>query len=134
MTNEQTTEEAWREVGGQFQALGESLAQAFRTAWENKENRQHLRDMRAGLEAMVDEVGQAIKEASASPEGQKVRREAQKAAESARAAGEQAWQETQPHLLSALRQVNAELQKMIGHMEEKQPASEDATAESAPEE
>jgi len=134
MTNEQTTEEAWREVGGQFQALGESLAQAFRTAWENEENRQHLRDMRAGLEMMVDEVGQAIKEASASPEGQKVRQEAQKAAESARAAGEQAWQETQPHLLSALRQVNAELQKMIGHMEEKQPASEDATAESAPEE
>ncbi len=32
MTNEQTTEETWREVGGQFQALGESLAQAFRTA------------------------------------------------------------------------------------------------------
>ena len=134
MTNEQTTEETWGEVGGQFQALGESLAQAFRTAWENEENRQHLRDMRTGLEAMVDKVGQAIKEASDSPDGQKVRREAQKAAASARAAGEHALQEVQPHLLSALRQVNAELQKMIGHMEEKQPASEASTAESAPEE
>jgi len=75
-TDEQTTEEAWREVGGQFQALGESLAQAFRTAWESEENRQHLQNMRAGLEAMVDEVDQAIKDASASPEGQKVRQEA----------------------------------------------------------
>ena len=134
MTDEQTTEETWREVGGQFQALGESLAQAFRTAWENEDNRQHLRDMRTGLEAMVDKVGQAIKEASVSPDGQKVRREAQKVAESARAAGEQALQEARPHLLSALRQVNAELQKMIGHMEEKQPASEASTAEFAPEE
>ncbi|MCK4472800.1 MAG: hypothetical protein KAW49_13550 [Anaerolineae bacterium] len=134
MTNEQMTEETWREVGGQFQALGESLAQAFRTAWENEENRQHLRDMRDDLEAMVDNVGQAIKEASVSPGGQKVRREAQKTAASARAAGEQALQKARPHLLSALRQINTELQKMIGHMEEKQPASEDAAAEFAPEE
>ena len=124
MTNEQTTREAWRQVGGQFQALGESLAQAFRTAWESAENRQHLQDMQSGLEAMVGEVGQAIKDASASPEGQKVRQEAEKAVTSARAAGEQAWQEAQPHLLSALRQVNAELQKMVGRLEEQQPTSE----------
>ena len=90
--------------------------------------------MRTGLEAMVDKVGQAIKEASVSPDGQKVRQEAQKAAASARAAGAQALQEARPHLLSALRQVNAELQKMIGHLEERQPASKDAAAESAPEE
>ena len=124
MTNEQTTREAWRQVGGQFQALGESLAQAFRTTWESEENLQHLQDMQSGLEAMVGEVGQAIKDASASPEGQKVRQETEKAVASARAAGEQVWQEAQPHLLSALRQVNAELQKMVGRLEEKQPASE----------
>ena len=124
MTNEQTTREAWRQVGGQFQALGESLAQAFRTTWESEENRQHLQDMQSGLEAMVGEVGQAIKDVSASPEGQKVRQEAEKAVTSARAAGEQAWQEAQPHLLSALRQVNAELQKMVGRLEEQQPTSE----------
>ena len=131
MTEEQTTQEAWRQVGGQFQALGESLATAFRTAWEDEENRQHLRDMQAGLEAMVGEVGQAIKEAGASPEGQKARQEAEKAVASARAAGEQAWQETQPHLLSALRQVNAELQKMMGRLEEKHqvPAAEPAPDE-----
>ena len=117
MTEEQTTQEPWREVGRQFQALGESLAQAFRTAWEDEENRQHLRDMQAGLEAMVGEIGQAIKEAGASPEGQKVRQEVARAAESARTAGEQALQEAQPHLLSALRQVNVELQKIIGRLE-----------------
>jgi len=129
MTEQQTTQEAWRQVGGQFQALGESLAQAFRTAWESEENRQHLRDMQSGLEAMV---GQAIKEAGASSEGQKVRQEAEKAVASARAAGERAWQEAQPHLLSALRQANAELQKMIGRLEEKPPASQVPAAEPAP--
>jgi vacuolar-type H+-ATPase subunit I/STV1 len=134
MTNEQTTEEAWREVGGQFKTLGESLARAFRTAWESEENRQHLQNMSVGLEAMVDEIGQAIKDASASPEGQKVRQEVQRAAESARAAGEQAMQEARPHLLSALHQINAELQKMIGRLEEKPPVSKAPAAESAPDE
>ncbi len=127
MNNEQTADDAWREVGRQFQALGDSLVTAFRTAWESKENRQHLQDMRDGLEAMIDKVDQAIKEASASPEAQNVRREVEKAAESTRVAGEQALQEARPHLLSALRQVNAELQKVISRLEQK--ASDDPDAE-----
>ena len=82
MTVERTTGEAWYQVGRQFQALGESLATAFRTAWESEENREHLQDMKAGLEAMVDKVGRAVQEANASPEAQKARREVEKAAES----------------------------------------------------
>jgi vacuolar-type H+-ATPase subunit I/STV1 len=133
-TEKQTTDEAWREVGRQFQALGESLAEAFRTAWESEENRQHVQNMRDGLEAMIDQVGQAIKEASASPEAQKMRGEAEKAAESLRGAGEQTWQEARPHLLSALNQINAELQKMIGRLEQEEPTSEVPAAEVAPDE
>ena len=118
MTEEQTTAEPWREVGRQFQALGESLARAFRVAWEDEENRQHLQDMQAGLEAMVNRVGQALKEAGAAPDGQKMRREAEKAAQSARVAGKQTLQDARPRLLSALRQVNVELQKIISRLEE----------------
>jgi hypothetical protein len=117
MSDEQTTEESWREVGRQFEALGESLARAFRAAWESEETRQHLESMKAGLEAMVDQVGQAIKETSASPEAEQVRQEVEKAAESARVAGEKALQEARPHLVSALGQVNAELQKVISRLE-----------------
>ena len=127
-TDKQTTDDTWREVGRQFQALGESLATAFRTAWESEENRQHLQSMKVGLEAMVDQVGQAIQEASASLQGEQVRREVKKATESARAAGAQALQEAQPHLLSALRQINAEIQKMISRMEQKPPAPEGPAA------
>ena len=115
-TDEHTTEESWREVGRQFQTLGESLATALRTAWESEENRQHLEGMKNGLESMVDQVGQAVRDASDSPEGQKVRGEVERAAQSARTAGEKAVQDARPHLLSALNQVNAELQKIISRM------------------
>lgn len=132
MSDEQTAEESWREVGRQFKALGESLAKAFRTAWESEENRQHLEDMKVGLEAMVDQVGQAIKETTVSPEAQQARREVEKAAESARVAGEKALQEARPHLISALGQVNAELQKVITRLEQGEQASEEPAAEGAP--
>ena len=59
MTEEQTTHEAWSEVGRQFQSLGESLAEAFRTAWEDEGNRQQLRDLQTGLEKMANDVAQA---------------------------------------------------------------------------
>jgi hypothetical protein len=117
MSDEQPTQESWREVGDQFKALGESLSRAFRTAWESEGNRQHLESMKSGLKAMVDQVGQALEDASASVEGQKVRREAEKAAESARAAGEKALEEARPHVLSAVRQINAEMEKWVRRME-----------------
>jgi flagellar hook-basal body complex protein FliE len=118
MTGEHTGEGSWHEVGQQFQALGEGLAKAIRTAWEREENRQLLESMKAGLESMVHDVGQAIQEASASPEGQMMRSEVERAAQSARAAGEKALQDARPYLLSALGQVNAELEKVIRRMEQ----------------
>ena len=129
MSEEKTTEETWREVGDQFKALGESLATAFRTAWEKEETREHVRGMKEGLEAMVDQVGRAIEEASASVEGQTVRGELERAAESARAAGEKTLQDARPHLISALDTVNAELQKLIRRMEGGEPAPEEAGGE-----
>jgi len=125
MNDEKTTEETWREVGDQFKALGESLATAFRTAWDKEETREHMRGMKEGLEAMVDQVGRAIEEASASVEGQKVREELERAAESARAAGEKTLQDARPHLIAALDTVNAELQKLIRRMEGGEPAPEE---------
>jgi Skp family chaperone for outer membrane proteins len=138
MTEEQTNQQteptneplgdAWREVGQQFQTLGESLAAAFRATWEDEETRQHLQGMQDGLEAMVKDIGQAMKEATASPEAQKARGEFEKAAESLRSAGQQTLKEAQPRLLSALHQVNEELQKMISRLEQRGTASETETS------
>lgn len=120
---------SWDEVGRQFQELGQSLAQAFRTAWGNEDNQHRVQEMRTGVESMLREVGRAIDESAKSPEGQKVRAEAARAAESLRAAGEQSFQEVQPQLVNALQQLNNELQKLVEKMEKKQTPGEPPGAE-----
>jgi gas vesicle protein len=124
------TADAWREVGKQFEALGNSLANAFRTAWQDEHTRRHMHEMQTGLETMVNEIGDAIKETSESPEGHKARVEAERAAQSLRAAGQKTWQEAKPQLVTALRQLNAELQKTITRLEEEAQASAAETASS----
>jgi len=119
-SEKRTTSEAWHEVGRQFQTLGESLAEAFRTTWESEETRQHVQNMQAELEEVAGQVDRMVKETGGSEEAQRLRGEAEKAAESLRAAGEQTWRDTRPHLLSALSQLNAELQKMIARLEQEE--------------
>lgn len=128
---EQAPGDAWKEVGKQFEALGQSLASAFRAAWESEENRRHLQNLQSGLESMVDEISQAANEMASSEKGQKVRAEVGKAAESARLAGQQALEDAQPHVLSALHRVNSELQKMISRIEQ-ESSSEEAVPDDQP--
>ena len=45
----------------------------------------------------------------------------EKAAESARAAGERALQDARPHLLSSLQWINAEMKKVISRLEQEEP-------------
>jgi len=117
--------ESWQEVGGQFQALGRSLADAFQAAWQSEENRRQLNDMKKGLESMASQISQAIEQAAASPKGRQVRQQAEKSAGAAQAAGKQALQDAQPHLLAALRQINGELQKLIARLQQSGPADEE---------
>ncbi|MGD2178148.1 MAG: hypothetical protein PVG71_10040 [Anaerolineae bacterium] len=128
-SEEYTTEDAWREVGRQFEALGESLATAFRAAWESEDTRRHAQSVQDGLEKMVYKVNQAVEDASQSPQGERLRTGAVKTAESLRTAGEQMWQEAQPHLLSALSKINEELKGVIDHMERRETRSPEPTAE-----
>lgn len=123
-----TTSEAWQEVGKQFQTLGESLATAFRTAWTDEQNRKRVQDMRQGVEQMLNDVGKALDETAKSPHMQQAKTEAKKTAESVRAAGEQTYQELRPQIVSALRQLNDELQKLVGKMEKAKPTNGDKPA------
>ncbi len=106
----------WRDVGNQFRMLGDRLATALRVTWESEETRQDMRELQAGLESMVSAVGKAIDEAAATPEAQRIRDEALRAASSARVAGSEAWSDARPHVLAALRRANDELDKVIGRM------------------
>jgi hypothetical protein len=81
---------------------------------------------------MVSRVNQAVEDARHSPQGERLRAEAEKTAESLRAAGEQTWQEAQPHLLAALSKINTELKQVIDRMERRQTPSDSSDAEGTP--
>jgi hypothetical protein len=88
-----------------------------------------MQELQTGLKAMINEVDQAVRDVAASPEGQRVRTEVEKAAQAAQATGRQALQEAQPHLVFALRQVTSELQKLISRLEEPEPPTIEGKAE-----
>jgi ElaB/YqjD/DUF883 family membrane-anchored ribosome-binding protein len=114
----------WQDVGQQFQQLGDSLAQAFRAAWEDAENQRRLQEMRTGLESMVREVGKAIDDTAKSPQGQHLREEAERTMDKVRNASEQTVQEVRPQLITALQQLNAELQKLVDRIENRNKPAE----------
>ncbi len=132
-TSNETTN-SWQEVGRQFQALGESLAQAMRASWQHEETQKRVQEMRAGLESMAHDIGKAVEDTANSPEGMKVRADAHRAAESLRTATEQTVQEVRPQLITALQQLNDELQKLINRMGQKEtPPTEPPTPPSSSE-
>lgn len=110
---QERTGDSWEEVGQQFKSLGESLAQALRTAWEDERNRKRVEEMRQGLEEMVNEVAEAIRETADSPKGQKIREDLDQVGEKMRTASEETIREVRPHLMRALQRVDEELQKII---------------------
>jgi hypothetical protein len=119
----QANREAWQEVGRQFQQLGESLAQAVRTAWNDEENRRRVQEMQGGLEAMIEDVGKAIQDTAKSPEGQQLQANAKRTADQLVSTGEQTIQEIRPHIVNALSQLNQELQKLVNHMQQEETKS-----------
>ena len=111
---------SWQDVGKQFEVLGQSLAQTVRAAWENEATQRQVQEMRAGLESLVREVEKAIQDSTHTPKGQQIRQDAERAAESLKTASQQTVQEVRPHLVSALQQVNEELQRLINRMQPKE--------------
>lgn len=115
------TDDSWREVGQQFQILGQSLAAAFRASLNSEQTRGHLRNLQAGIQSMANELGQTVNEAAASPCAQDVRIKAEKAATTARFATEEALQEARPQILATLKQMNRDLERIIQHAEGSKP-------------
>jgi hypothetical protein len=122
-----STRDAWRELGEQFEQLGRSLAAAIRNTLEADENRRRLESLRSGVEDMASEVSKAIEEASASPEGQQVLDSVERTAENAVVIGQKVFDEARPHIISAMRQVNAELEKFSRRMEQEKSSGASET-------
>jgi len=116
VTEQQNSQETWQAVGEQFDALGTSLAEALKAAWESEEARANIQSLKDGLDAAVKKVDEAAKKASASVTGERVKAEATQAAESLSSASKQAWEQARPHVVSALNSVGTELQKLIDRL------------------
>ena len=127
-----SSSEAWQEVGQQFRAFGESLATAFKAAYQNEETRQHLAEVQVVLTKVVDEVKRAGQNIAAAPEMQQVKEEVKKAAQSAKTTGQEAAVEWQPHLTAALQAVKTELDQLIRRMEQAETARKTSADETNP--
>ena len=107
-TSAKTSSELWQEVGQQFEILGETIAAAVRSV---------------------------IDDTITSPEAQKLREEAEKAAKSAREAGGRAAEEmpeaARTHLITALQKTSAGLQKLADRLEQHTQAEETEETEEA---
>ena len=110
--------EAWQEVGRQFISLGESLVAAFNTTWGSEETQRHLEKMKSELNTAAQQISQNVKDVSESEEAQKVQGEFKKAAQSAQATGQEAFDKVQPELVSALRTMRSEFDNLIQQMEQ----------------
>lgn len=105
--------DTWKDVGKQFEALGQGISEAFRAVM----NSSQARDAQADLEKMVLDINMAVKRAADSPEGQKIRSETARTVDTIKAATRQTGEEMRPQVISALKKLNAELQKLIERIE-----------------
>lgn len=107
------SDESWKEVGRQFENLGQGIGEAFRAALSSEQ----AREVKASLESMVLDVNMALKKAVESPEAQKVRAETVRTVDSVKQAGQQAADEVRPQAVKALRKLNEDLQQLIDRLE-----------------
>ena len=102
----------WEDVAHELEALGKSLEDAVQAVWQRRENRERVRELRDSLQSMAQEVNCAIGESVATPEAQQARDQFRRVSESVRVAVERSTQELGPEVLSALRQINADLRRI----------------------
>lgn len=114
---ETRAEEAWQEVGRQFESLGVSLSKALHEAWDDDRNRQAVGEMESALKSMARAIADTVDEAAASPEGRELRDEAERVAATAVAAGKQASETARPQIVAALRSLRDGLQAAIDELQ-----------------
>jgi hypothetical protein len=106
------TDTSWEDVAREFQALGETLGDAVRAAWQRTESDQRMTELHDSLNAMIEDVNRTMEHSTTTPEAQQAREQFARLTDSIRQAAEQATKELRPELLSMLRQANAELRRL----------------------
>jgi hypothetical protein len=112
-TEPSSTGASWEDVAQEFQALGRTLGEALRAAFQPHDEGE-LGDLRTSLHSMIEEANRVLDESVSAPEAVQAREQFRRLTESIRQATARASAELRPELLRMLRQANAELRKMSG--------------------
>jgi hypothetical protein len=100
---------SWQDVGAEFEALGKTLGDVLRGAWQGQDGEAGLGRLRDSLQSMIDEVNRA---GEGTPEAQEARDHLVHVTERIRATAERAGDELRPELVSMLRQATAEIRRL----------------------
>jgi hypothetical protein len=103
-----STGTSWQDVADELAALGRTLGDVLRRAWQQSDDDQTLARLREVLQAMADDLNRAV---DGTPEATYARDQLTQLTDRLRAAAERAGDELRPELLSLLRQANAELRR-----------------------
>ena len=100
---------SWQDVGAEFEAIGKTLGDVLRGAWQRQDADAGLNRLRDSLQSMIEDMNRAV---DGTPEAQEARDQFVHLTERMRAAAERAGDELRPELASLLRQANAELRRL----------------------
>ena len=124
MTEEQNTTEkkqASSEILDELESLGTQLVTAVRALWDSEDSRKLRQEIGDGFVQLGHQVDEGIKAAQDSEAAKEFKAQVQETVDKARqsdVAGK-----LQENLISGLRQLNAELGKLVGSLEPKGEAA-----------
>ena len=110
-------ENQWDAVAKDFQALGETMAGAIKSAWTNESTQSQVKDLKHGLQNMADQVGHALDEAKDTINNNEVKGEFKKATTEVKDFGGKVYSESKPFFLDVLKSINAGIASMIDKLE-----------------
>lgn len=98
------------DLAGEFHELGKNLQGILRAAWESEERKKLQEELRLGLSDLGNMVNQAANEFQSSPTGQRIKEDMEDFQQRVRSG--EVENKVREEILSALRMVNSELEKV----------------------
>lgn len=111
------TQSQWDGVANDFKRLGDSIAEAFQSAWNNQSTQKQMTDLKEGLQSMSEQVGQVVEEARQNITSDELKTEVRRAADDVKDFGTKVVSESKPLLLDVLKTLDDGIQSLISRME-----------------
>jgi ElaB/YqjD/DUF883 family membrane-anchored ribosome-binding protein len=111
LSSGQPTGTSWQDVAAELEALGKTVSEVLRRAWQGADTGSGLARLSEVVSAAIDELNRAV---DGTPEAVQARDQMVDLRDGLRAAVDRASSELRPELLNLLRQANAELRRRSG--------------------